>query len=70
MKSNRIDSEDKQEYLDFLAELFTDADYVEMAYLTGHKPISAFTNNKYLDMFTEFELTDENSKERESVGVY
>ena len=41
-----------------------------MAYLTGHKTISAFTNNKYLDMFTEFELTDENSKERESVGVY
>ena len=70
MKSDRIDREDKQEYLDFLAELFTDAEYVEMAYLTGRKTISAFTNNKYLDMFTEFELTDENSKERESVGVY
>ena len=70
MKSDKIEREDKQEYLDFLAELFTDADYVEMAYLTGRKPISAFTNNKYLDMFTEFELTDENSKDKEEVAIY
>ena len=65
-----ITMQDKQEYLDFLAELFTDADYVEMAYLTGRKPISAFTNNKYLDMFTEFELTNESSKDKETVGIY
>ena len=32
--------------------------------------ISAFTNNKYLDMFTEFELTDENSKDKEEVAIY
>ena len=41
-----------------------------MAYLTGNKPISAFTSNKYLDMFTEFELAGESSREREMVEVY
>jgi hypothetical protein len=65
LKSDRVHSEDKQEYLEFLAELFTDAEYVDMAYLTGNKAISEFTSNKYLDMFTEFELAGEKSRERE-----
>ena len=62
--------EEKDEYLSFLAELFTDAEYVEMAYLTGKDSISRYTNNRYLDMCTEFELSYEETKERELVGSY
>ena len=70
MSSNRVSIEEKDEYLSFLAELFTDAEYVEMAYLTGKDSISRFTNNRYLDMFTEFELSYEDSNDRELVSSY
>ena len=70
MSSSRVSIEEKDEYLSFLAELFTDAEYVEMAYLTGKDSISRFTNNRYFDMFTEFELSYEDSNDRELVSSY
>lgn len=65
LRSDKADTDEKHEYLEFIAELFTDAEYVDMAYLTGCKAISEYTNNRYLDMFTEFELAGEKSRERE-----
>ena len=41
-----------------------------MAYLTGKEAVSRYTNNRYLDMFTEFELSYENDDEREMVSSY
>lgn len=74
LKSDRISKEDKGEYLEFIAELFTDSDYVEMAYLTGKEAISTYTDNKYLDMFVEFELSNEksrkNDRDKEAIGMY
>ena len=70
MNSNKMATEDKEEYLNFLAELFTDSEYVELAYLTGKEPISTYTKNRYLNMFTEFELSHEDDKEREMVSSY
>ncbi|GHV15560.1 hypothetical protein AGMMS49938_14080 [Fibrobacterales bacterium] len=45
-------------YLDFLRNLFKDAEYAEMVYMTGILPIKKYGSHSALNMFTEYSMTD------------
>ena len=67
LRDDNFSKENKKSYFQFLSELTDDTNYLELAYLTGKKPISYYTD-EYLDYFNEFTFnTGESTSEDEEI---
>lgn len=51
---------DKNAYLKFLKNLLKDQPYVDLAYMTGILPIAKYSSGSELNMFDEFNFTNDN----------
>ena len=57
--NNLFESEDKENFLQFLKDLLKDRPYVELAYMTGVLPIAKYSSGSALNMFKEYNILND-----------
>ncbi len=57
--NNLFSNEDRENFLQFLKDLLKDKPYVELAYMTGVLPIAKYSSGSALNMFVEFNITND-----------
>ena len=57
--NNLLSDNDRKAFLEFLRDLLKDKPYVELAYMTGVLPIAKYSSGSALNMFLEFNITND-----------
>ncbi len=57
--NNLFEPKDRENFLEFLKKLLKDKPYVELAYMTGVLPIAKYSSGSALNMFVEFNMTND-----------
>ncbi len=57
--NNLFSEDDRKNFLEFLRNLLKDQPYVELAYMTGVLPIAKYSQGSALNMFLEFNITND-----------